>query len=326
MTDVSQVSLALAYHCAGTIYPGGLAGESLTGRRTVVRRGWLLPNDMFSAQSVNGGVDYVTVSAAMEGFRPLAEPLGWPWRDGQVIAPTVGVACEGCTATVTVPASGTVCGVVGLSWRRGGVQPVVAAYAVSAGETAETVAAGLAAGLGAGAVAEGAVVTVASGDVTGQVAGYGQSVRILRRQSQKLRISIWTSSAAARDVLGSALDTALAGISWISTLDGGEAKLGFDGAGDVDTLQVQGVYRRDLVFRVDFDAIESRWAARMMFGGGTIRADGWAGVFGDSALSAAGQAGTAALAAEALAADAAAGSSPYAGYSVDAFGTVQAAQ
>ncbi|MCQ9154078.1 hypothetical protein [Acidomonas methanolica] len=321
MTDISQVSLALAYVCAQAIYPQGLSAASITGRQTVIRRGWLLPNDMYSAQSVRDSVDYVTVTAALEGFRPVAEPLGWPWREGATIAPTVGVSCSGAVANVTAPASGAVCGVVGLRWETGAATAVTAAYAASSGDTAASIAAGLAAGL-PGATARGASVGVASGVLTGQVAGYGQSVRVTRRQNQKLRLSIWTSSAMARDALGSALDTALAGMGWLATLDGGEARLSFDGAGDVDTLQVQSLYRRDLVFNVLFDTIESQWAAQMLFRAGAFSGPEFEVAFGDAVMAAAGQSGVAALAAEAAAVQGVTAASPYAGLSVDAFGTV----
>ncbi|AQS87913.1 hypothetical protein AA101099_1522 [Neoasaia chiangmaiensis NBRC 101099] len=318
MTDVSHVSLALAYRCAGLIYPDGMAAPSVTGRQTIVRRGGLLPSDLFSAQSVRNSVDYVTVAASMDGYRACPEPLGRPWSVGRRIAPTVGVSCSGAVATVSVPLSGVICGVVGLRWSGGSAVSATAAYAASGGETAADIAAGLAQGL-SGARAEGGRVIVPSGCLDGQVAGYGESFRVTRRQSQRLRVSIWTTSAAARDLLGGVLDTSLAALSWLPMVDGGQAQLSFEGAGDVDNMQTQAVYRRDMVFRTVFDTRQTAWSAQMMFGVGDVAGPGWDVGFGDAMARPAGQGDVAALAAQGMGpVDA------YPGLTIDAFGTVQA--
>ncbi|WP_029604819.1 hypothetical protein [Kozakia baliensis] len=322
MTDVSQVALALAYRCAQVIYPDGLEHASITRRQTVIRRGWLLPSDLFSAQSIRDSVDYVTVTAAMDGYRSLPEPLGRPWRIGAMIAPTVGVSCVGNEARVSLMVGETPRGLIGLVWRQQGCVFATSSYAAGSSDTLETIAAGLAQGL-PGAKANGDVISVSSGVIEGVNAGYGMSSRITRRQSQKIKISIWTTSAAARDALGARLDAALATQNWLPTLDGGAAQIDFEGEGDVDTMQMQALYRRDLVFRTVFDTLETQWSAQMMFGAGTLLADGNDISFGDVVTTSLGQSDVAVLAAEAAACAVAPAASVYLGLDIDAFGTVR---
>lgn len=324
MADVSQVSLALAFECATLVYPLGLDKASVTGRQTFVRRGWLLPSDVFSAESVRSNVDYITVTSALEDYKGLAEPLGRPWTQDLKIDPTISVSCDDNVATVAFASGGAPCGIVGLRWDSGPIRSATSAYAVSANDTPQSVAAGLAAGF-SGAIAVGAQVKVLEGSLTARVAGYGRSRRVTRRQTQKLRLSIWTSSADAREQLGQLLDTSLSEINWLPTADCGQAQLSFEGSGDVDTLQTQTLYRRDLIFRTVFDTFQSEWSAYMMFGVGQLSGPEWEAGFGDALPSLDGQSDLAVLAAEAAATQGVVADCSYPGFTTDAFGTVRSA-
>ena len=266
MADASQMSQVLAYVCAGILYPDGLEKPSLTGRQTVVRRGWLLPSDIFAAQNIRGHTDYVTVTMAAQRRAAVPEPLGRPWHVQARILPTVSVLQAGQAVQVVFPKNMAPSGVVGL-WYEGARQ-TTAAYAVTAQDTPDSVAAALAKQLPHG-VADGAVVSVPDVSLLGNVVGYGESVRVSRRQSQLYRVSVWTADASVRDEIGLSLDMALAEKSWISTLDGRQAQLKFVSVEDVDAMQNQAIYRRDYLYELIFDVLQIQWAADMMFGVGT---------------------------------------------------------
>ena len=325
MTDASKVGLALAYNCAQVLYPDGLSGVSVTGRQVVLRRGWLLPSDLFTAQNIRNNIDFVTVTMAPRKMPEWAEPLGRPWRVQQKVEPTVGVVVTDGAVEIVFSGTATPAGVVAV-WLddipRGG-EPS-AAYAVMAQDTSKTVAAALAAAL-TGGVANGAVVSVPGRVLNGHAGGYGQSVRVTRRQAQLYRVSIWTADATARETLASVLDTALAEQSWISTLDGREAQLRFQSVEDVDTMQNEALYRRDYFYELVFDTLQVHWASEMLCGIGNLSAgEELSAAFGVLAPGAANQTVTAALEAMQAVIAAQAVASAYPGLSVDRFGTVVA--
>ncbi|GCD73979.1 hypothetical protein NBRC3299_0271 [Acetobacter pasteurianus NBRC 3299] len=274
MADVGTISKALAYTIAQILYPNGIgAGVSpLTGRRTIVRRGWLNNADYTGACSIKNGIDYVGVTAYSTAYRQIAEPLGWPWREGAISPCTVTLTASGNQATVSIADGATPSGVVGLRVipDRSGLIPdkTSVAYAVQSDDTPELIAQSLA-GLIDGAYTSGATVIVPNAAlVEAATAGYGQITRVTRRQEQLFTVSIFTNGGNARDNLGSALDAALSAQSWLPTLDGQNALMLFAGASDVDAMQTSGVYRRDFRFKITFDTLNTQTAAQMMFGVG----------------------------------------------------------
>ncbi|MBF0865054.1 MAG: hypothetical protein ABF932_11570 [Gluconobacter potus] len=326
MTDASRVGLALAYNCAQVLYPEGLSGASVTGRQVVLRRGWLLPSDLFAAQNIRNNIDFVTVTMAPRKMPEWAEPLGRPWRVQQKVESTVGVVVADGTVEIVFSGTFTPAGVVAVwldDMPHGGAPS--AAYAVTAQDTPATVAAALAAALTDG-VASGVTVRVPGRVLNGHAGGYGQSVRVTRRQAQLYRVSIWTADATARETLASVLDTALAEQSWISTLDGREAQLRFQSVDDVDTMQNEALYRRDYFYELVFDTLQVQWASEMLCGIGNLSGEGGAAMsFGELAPGGANQTVTAALDAMQAVVAAQAAATAYPGLGVDQFGTVVAA-
>lgn len=323
MTDASRVGLALAYNCVQILYPEGLSGSSVTGRQVVLRRGWLLPSDLFTAQNIRNDIDFVTVTMAPRKMPEWAEPLGRPWRVQQKVEPTVGVVVTDGTVEIVFSGTSTPAGVVAVwldDMPHGGAAS--AAYAVTAQDTPATVAAALAAALTDG-VTNGAVISAPGRVLNGHAVGYGQSVRVTRRQAQLYRVSIWTADATARETLASVLDTALAEQSWISTLDGREAQLRFQSVEDVDTMQNEALYRRDYFYELVFDTLQVQWAPEMLCGIGNLSGDDGAAVsFGELAPGGANQTVTAALDAMQAVVAAQAAATAYPGLGVDQFGTV----
>ena len=278
MADASQVGLALAYVWAGIFYPEGLEEPSVTGRQTIVRRGWLLPSDIFAAQNIRNNTDFLTVTLAPQKGVVVPEPLGRPWQVQARVLPTVSVKQSTQAVRIAFPSEGAPSGVVGV-WYEAGKTQISAAYAVTEQDTPETVALALAGQLPKG-LADGNSVQVPGYNLAGNVVGYGQSVRVNRRQNQRYRVSLWTADSGVRDTLGQFLDTELAEKSWISTLDGRQAQLRFVSVEDIDTMQNQALYRRDYLYELVFDTLQVQWSSDMMFGAGTVSAGDQVSSFG----------------------------------------------
>ncbi|QDH24453.1 hypothetical protein D5366_03465 [Neokomagataea tanensis] len=269
MAGLAQVSQALAYRCAQLVYPQGLGAASISGRQVVVRRGWLLPNDVFAAQGIRNQVDYLTVTMVPRNAKNLPEPLGRPWAVRKKVAATVSVLQRGAGVQIVFPSDGSEpAGVVGVAVSGG----QAAVYAVTATDTPDGVAHALADQLAALGVlnitAENGYLSISDNLLLGRASGYGESVRTVRRQTQRYRLTVWTADTSVREVLGDTIDTALAEMSWLVLADGGQAQIVFAGVEDVDTMQTETLYRRDYFYDIQFDTEDVKWSADLNFIGG----------------------------------------------------------
>lgn len=284
MADIGSTASALAMTAASVIYPNGLSPVtgSVTGTQTIVRRGWPTQPDFSGACGMTKGIDLVSVMPIGGAFRPLSEPLGWPWETISQTAATVTLTADGNTLAVAIAGGVTPAGLVGatLTAAPGSVvQPNVAiSYIVQSVDTADTIAAALA-GQIPEAYSSGATATFpgvsAIAPVTG---GTATARRVVRRQRQMFSVSVWSISWQRRDALGLALDAGLAGTNWIANTDGTESQIVGAGAIEVDGGQNQGIYRRDLRYWLEFDTVQTMTAPQMMFGIGMSRVVTQAGV------------------------------------------------
>jgi len=273
MADLGTTATALAYTVAQAIYPDGLAQASISGRPTIIRRGWITSADTAQgACSLHNGVDLVTVTALSGAFRTVVEPLGWPWVMTAAGACNVRATISGTNVTISGPDSGAPQGIIGLRIRTGPDADLpdrtAITYAIQTGDTIATIAAGLA-GQVDGAYSNLGVATFPDAlSIEVQTGGIGTAVRIVRRQTQMFGVTIWSGSYQGRDALGSALDAAMGGTPWIANTDGTQSQIVFAGAIEGDAMQMQGIYRRDLRFNLTFDTIQTQRSALMLFATG----------------------------------------------------------
>lgn len=280
MSDISDVAIGLAYTLAGLVYPNGLSDPlgSVTGRRTIIRRGWLLPADLNTqgACSLRSGVDYVTVRPLGESTREIPADLGAPWRLWSQGTATVSLAASGQTVTVSLTDGSTPTGIVGVQIRAddSGALPdrSSATYVVQSTDTAATIAAALA-GQFAGASSSGAVLTIpAAVSVSTIVGDPSLSARVLSRQTQNFVVTVWSDSWKARDALGRAITAGLISSLWFNAGDGWPVNIPSAPASqEIDTMQMQGVFRRDIRIACRYDTIETLTSAPMLFGVGMLR-------------------------------------------------------
>lgn len=77
----------------------------------------------------------------------------------------------------------------------------------------------------------------------------------IERRTETLQVSIWASTPAARDAIARYLVPGLAMVTRIAMSDGSVAMLSSGGAVQIDAQQKSSVYRRDLLYSINYAII-----------------------------------------------------------------------
>ncbi|MCW8307747.1 hypothetical protein AruPA_11915 [Acidiphilium sp. PA] len=151
-------------------------------------------------------------------------------------------------------------------------------YAVQARDTPPTVASNLAAQLrAAGWLVDyaGTTVTVPAARLfTARVVAGGVALQEIKRQVQAFRISLWCGDPLTRDSAAAVIDQALATPNFIPLADGSCGHLVFAGGTTTDVSADAALYRRDLIYTVEYPTTLAAITPAMLFGIGDIEANG----------------------------------------------------
>jgi hypothetical protein len=88
----------------------------------------------------------------------------------------------------------------------------------------------------------------------------------VRRQEQGFRITCWCPTPTARDTVASAIDLLLTGFRFISLEDNSHGRLQYKGTLVFDQSQDALLYRRDLLYNVEYCTTISEIEPSMLFG------------------------------------------------------------
>ena len=258
MADLSDVEQALVGHVSTALYPDGVNAGSTTGSMCRVFRGW--PVSAQLAADLSLGTANVSVFS-LPGGRTTTR---WPTEDSALPAvPALQVTVSGNSATF----SGTV-GVGQLAGILIANKSYV--YRTRQGDTLGTVLAAL-----RDLIGDDQTVTILGGtlvlpDLAQVIARTGSDSSVqseLRRQEKRVRISIWSGSPEQRDVVATVVDEALAGIDFLPLADETVARLRSDSGTVFDNQEeAAGLYRRDLVFLVEYATTVITAQPSMLFG------------------------------------------------------------
>jgi hypothetical protein len=251
MADLIDVGNAIRDTIAAALYPNGTGQPSVLAFPIQVYGGWPQPEELDA--DLKAGSAHVSIWPT-----PNERPAVDHFPDWQVMS-VVAATLTATVATNTVTIGGTVSTPQSLA--------VIAdnkafSYAVQGGDTLAGIAAAVAAGLtaaGIAASAVGAVITLASAKhITARVGGSGTSFRELRRQERVFQVSCWAWAPDKRDALAAAVDVAL-GANWrILLADSTYGNMLYRGSSQHDESQKQLVYRRDVLYSVEFATIQTR--------------------------------------------------------------------
>jgi len=257
MPDQADVEDALAAAVAGTLYPAGAEQASAVGTDCRVYRGW--PTAAALEADLASGVAHVSVQPMPAGFRDATRFLG-EWQ-GSVPPVTLTAAVAGELVSFAGTASaGQVAGVR--------VDGVPHAYRVRAGDTPGVVAAVLAELVRTVRPAElhgDGFLLPGSVGIAARVVADGVGGTELRRQRAGFRVTAWCPDPATRDRVAGCVDAGLAAIRFLD-VGGWGCWLRLSGGSVVDANSVAGVWRRDLLYSVEYPTVAPGALPSMLFG------------------------------------------------------------
>ena len=256
MADLADIETALVGLIAGALYPQGAEAASAIGMPARIYRGW----------PVLGGLD-ADLAAGVVNISVLAVPgqvrNTTRWNDAAAntyASPTITLSLQGATATIGGTAgAGQLAGLLidGLGY----------AYRTTAADTPGSVASALAGLIGKAASVSGATVTITGARrLSGRVAADAADARELRRQQQSFRVTLWCGDPASRDTASTAVDLALGALDFITLPDGSSARIRFETTASSDRQEEADLYRRDLVYSVEYATVLLSQLPTMLFG------------------------------------------------------------
>jgi hypothetical protein len=258
MADESDVEAALVALASAALYPNGTNAASVPGADCRIYRGW--PNAAALDSDLRAGLINVTVFAG-EGSGRVSTRYVEDWISSPATPSLTGTVAGNSITFAGTANIGQVAGILvdGRSY----------AYRTQAGDTPASVSANLAALARADTIVQlsGASLTIPSaGDLLARVVADAPAQREVRRQLQNFRVTCWCPTPAGRDSAAVAIDQALATTTFIQLADGTLGRLTYGGTTIFDQSQDALLYRRDLLYAVEYATIVAASLPAMLFG------------------------------------------------------------
>lgn len=276
MADLADIEQVLVATIAQVVYPNGTGNPSIANTRVDIYRGWPIPADL--DQDLKDGTVNISVFPNDNERNTTRYPREWVPLPVAVPALTLTVAGN----TITV--GGTPSSPLNAALLINGVAFV---YPVQPGDTLASVASGLAATIvgeayttedgktaytdesgntyTGGAASSGPVITVPGNPrIVARVGAVGKAVREIRRQKRSFQITFWCPNPDVRDQIVAPVDAALAEIDFLTLPDGTAARLSYEKSRVSDRVELDGLYRRDLFYSVEYATTDSMAAAQIV--------------------------------------------------------------
>ena len=262
MADISDIEQALVNTVTSTLYPAGLSHSSIVGSLCRVYRGW--PNSPTLNADLSAGVSNVTILADNDSGRVTTRYLP-EWSTTTALP---GVTAIAATPTISISGSPVTGDIVGAL-----IDGVAYAYRIEAGDTPGLIAANLNQLIQVHRIStvQGAVVTVSGANsvrvrVVGDSAAYFES----RRQEKDIRIICWCPNPPARDAVAASIDAAINQIRFLPLSDNTNARVIYRNTASYDQAQNSLLYRRDLIYTVEYPTVTITRQSAMLFGASEI--------------------------------------------------------
>ena len=264
MPSQADAETALTRLAATALYPTGPGNPSVVTATVRVFRGW--PNAAALDVDLAAGRVNVTVfpvpGATKVTTRYPANPIANP------ATPALTVSVTNYTATFAgAAAPGQLAGLL--------IDGKPYVYRTAIGDTPELVAAILATAVNADrpALSSGASVFTPGTIPIARTVADATATSELRRQVQTFRITAWCPTPDLRDAICAALDPTFAATPFLTLSDGSAARLTFVSTTTFDQRQDASLYRRDLLYAVEFPTTLVASQPSMLFGTVGIGAD-----------------------------------------------------
>ena len=259
MADQSAVEDALVDTIVAALYPSGSNAVGVTGVNSRVYRGW--PEAAALSADLAAGWANVTVYPEPSGMRNTTRHMP-QWFISIPSAPTMTASASGNTASFAGTAAANQ--LAGLM-----VDGATYVYRTQATDTPAMVAANLAALARADRIvllAGASIVIPGTYKLIARVVADQPAMLETRRQLQIFRISTWSADPATRDLVAATIDAALAQITFLPLPDGSVGQLLFRQGSVADRGENADLYRRDLLYSVEYPTILAQPLPEMLFG------------------------------------------------------------
>ena len=258
MADIADVEQAIADLVASVLYPSGPAQASCLGSTCRIYRGW--PNSQTLNSDLAAGNVNVTVTTDNDFGRTTTRYL--PTWSTVTALPGVSMTHVHNVVTVSgVPRPGDVAGII--------ADAATFAYRIQAGDTTQSVASNLAQLIQASRPVSvtGTSITIPGAvSITTRAVCDGSATYEVRRQEKNLRIICWCPSPSIRDEAADIIDAAFTEQAFLKLADASQARVIYYNTASYDQTQNALLYRRDLVYTVEYGSNITFNQPAMIFG------------------------------------------------------------
>lgn len=269
MADLSDVIAALRATIGLALYPTQPAsGNSVAGIPVLVQSGW--PDPASLDKLANDAAPPTSTPRAMVSIYPQpternTSRMASDFDEADVPAATIAVSAVGQVITIsgTQPnpffAQNVAVLVNGKPYR----------VTSHPGDTPSTIAAALQTLIVAdvaGTTVAGPAITLPTSARIGalRVGTTGMALREIGRQQRSFQIVIWAVRPSDRDAVAKVVDPALRAITNLLLADKSYGRLSYVGSPYNDFIQKQGLYRRDLVYAVEYSTTQAITAEQIV--------------------------------------------------------------
>lgn len=256
MADLSDVENVLVSLITQIVYPNGTAADSAVGQPCRVFRGWPIPANL----DADLKADVVNISVfPLDGEQNVTR-FSTDWT----VIPSPRITLTMSVSGTAVTIGGRVCCPLNAAIVVDGTAFI---YPLQAKDTPTSVATALAVLINTtfAASSNGAVVTVPGATkLEARLGTVANIVQEIKRQKKPFRITIWCNSPLIRDTVARLLDPALASLTDIALGDGTAGRIRYVRTHPEDGAQKSMLYRRDLVYSVEYGTIISQRAATII--------------------------------------------------------------
>ncbi|MDR3536521.1 MAG: hypothetical protein P4L71_08475 [Acetobacteraceae bacterium] len=258
MADYADIENSLVTFIADALYPDGINAPSIVGTTCRIFRGWPLPAALNS--DLSAGVVNVSVFP-WKGSGRVLPPLPIVYRVN-VALPALSAVVSDETVTFTgMPAVGQCAGLL--------IDGTSYVYRPQAGDSSALVAAAFAVLVNSDRIAllSGTTLTLPGASrVIGRVVADTVSLTEVRRQERETSITCWCATPDIRDTVAEAIDVALARVTFLPLVEGSSVRVRYCDSVQHDQSQNALLYRRDLIYTVEYPTVVRQTEPAMLFG------------------------------------------------------------
>jgi hypothetical protein len=265
MADISDVEQAVADAVTAILYPAGTSQSSIIGALCRVYRGW--PNSATLNADLSAGAVNVTVATDNDSGQTTTRYLpSWQTISAQ---PGATMTTNGQNIVIAgVPVHGDVVGAI--------IDGTPYAYRIRAGDSPDIVASNIEQLIQADRIASvrGNNITIpGAASITVRAVCDSAASFESRRQEKDLRIICWCSTPPIRDAVATEIDTAIDRIDFLLLPDATQARIVYRNTASYDQAQNALLYRRDLIYTVEYPTITTVHQPSMLFGASDLNSN-----------------------------------------------------